>query len=189
MPANERTPRRNERPRARLPALWLAGAALLGATALGAFIVWGIARGTAQAGDSWRLIDARGNFSFRVPPDMEEVLVMGIDSYVGRYESAACRLDFDHGYYSDSLRTYGDRPEYAEEEAEVGGRTAKLVSFVQPEAADGFPFRAGISFADVGLPHRPPFGATRLTLFLRCRERPVLEVARPILRSVTFPAR
>jgi hypothetical protein len=117
-------------------------------------------------GDPWQRIDA-GPFSFLAPADMTRTPGRGIDSLVAEYENQDCRLSVDYGIYSNSLRELAGGPEFVEEETEIDGRPARLVSYVEPSpagsagtgesagpheaiSAEDFPYRSAIHFADLG---------------------------------------
>ena len=189
MPPNRSPTRLGANTLTRRATAWAVAGALVVALLLGDFAARSTDVRSQDAEDDWRLIDARGNFSFLLPPDMEPIEVIGFDSYVGEYRNDACHLSFDYGYYSNPLGDFGSESDYTEELTEVGGQPAKLVTFTEPDTSDGLPYRAAIHVADVGVPPRQPFGATRLTMFIRCREQGDLETAQRILRSIAVPER
>lgn len=135
----------------------------------------------------WQKIDAKGHFTFYVPPGMKAGDVRGIDSYVGAYRNAEMRVSFDYGWYSDPLNSYSKGPEYKESFVELSGRKAKLVTFIQPEVADGFRHMAAVHFEDVGVAKREGFGETKLTMRIICKHPDALETAKRVLRSIAFP--
>jgi hypothetical protein len=156
------------------------------------------------SGDPWQRIDA-GPFSFLAPADMTRTPRRGIDSLVAEYENQDCRLSFDYGIYSNSLRELAGRPEFAEEEAEIDGRAARLVSYVEPSPAgtvdtsgpagpegatsvEDFPYRTAVHFADLGpgLTVGDRVWPVKLTMVVSCRERSYREIALSILHSIIF---
>jgi len=50
----------------------------------------------------WKTIEV-GNYIFDVPSDFKLIEYESIDSYAGRIEGDSMGLDFDYGYYSNSL--------------------------------------------------------------------------------------
>ena len=82
-----------------------------------------------KVADGWRLVEASGwpgGFSLRLPQGWQLNELQGIDSYVGEIIGGGGRLNFDFGWYSNSL-VDDDDPQYIVTYEEIGGRRAKLV--------------------------------------------------------------
>lgn len=70
----------------------------------------------------WQTVRAGSAFTFRAPPDLKEVPVMGFDSFVGQYENDAFDVSFDYGRYSNPLTD----ADLVGKEVTVDGRKARL---------------------------------------------------------------
>ncbi len=102
--------------------------------------------------EGWREF-ARGRIRFTAPADLVERELQGIDSLVGSYESAAFRVDFDFGWYSDD--SFGGRYDGRTmrdgtlETTTVGGRPARLAAWSASNDAAGFTHGLGLYVPDV----------------------------------------
>ena len=79
----------------------------------------------ACADDSWQDVEV-GDLAFRLPPDVVDQEVQGIDSLVGQYEGGGLSVAFDYGIYStsfDELDEYGP----TETTVEVDGLEGRLL--------------------------------------------------------------
>lgn len=90
--------------KSRLLASWLIGIVASGLVGVGS-----VASEVARS--EWKAVDAKGRFSFAIPPDMAEQAAQGIDSYVGQYRNDGIQLSFDYGGYSDPLLRYSEELE------------------------------------------------------------------------------
>jgi hypothetical protein len=141
---------------------------------------------TVAAGDGWRRVD-EGVFSFSLPPDMERVPVQGIDSRVGQFRGPLCTLSFDYGFYSTSFPETARQPDYRESTTAIDGRAARILTATYADRADGLRYFAGLAIADVGVPARPPFGPTKLSMSVSCSAPEGQEIAVRIFDSLAFP--
>ena len=140
------------------------------------------------APNEWRVVDAKGRFSFSLPPDMEEQTVQGKDSYVGEYRSSNIQFSFDYGWYSDPLEHdyFPTQPEYQEANVAIGGKSAKIVTFHRAATDSGFPYVAAVYFPDV-LDGQTSVGMkTRLTMWADCKGQSEQEIAKKIFQSIRF---
>lgn len=129
----------------------------------------------------WQSVTVANRFGMRLPVDVKEQAVQGVDSLVRSYRGAGLALDCDYGWYSDPLK-YADKAKFERKEVAVGGKNAVLVTFEEEKADDGFPLRAGIHFPNV-----TGDGKVKLTIFVRCRDAEAQKTAKLVLQSVTFP--
>jgi len=134
---------------------------------------------TPAPGD-WQKIDAKGRFSFLIPPDIKPDTVQGIDSYIGQFQSSNMQINFDYGGHSDPLQ-YSDKSEYEETITKSDGRKAKLVTFHDPAMNQNLAYIAAIHFADLG------DGQTKLTMWVYGKGREEQIIATKILQSIKFP--
>lgn len=74
---------------------------------------------------SWQTIDADA-FTLSLPPGWKFNKLQGIDSYIGEFVGDGARLEFDYGWYSNSLAEDSD-PTYLVTYETIDGRRAKIV--------------------------------------------------------------
>lgn len=116
--------------------------------------------------EDWQTIRARTAFTFKAPPDLEQEVAQGVDSFVGRYVSPTLKLSFDFGWYSNAMDGEG----YTASWTRIDGRRARIV-------------RTG----DVMGVHFPELGAdTKLTMRVELHGAdPAL--VETIFRTIDFP--
>ena len=141
------------------------------------------AQGRAQAR---RVEISEAGLSIQLPAEMKEVPVKGIDSLVRMYESSELKLLMDYGAYSDSFKNIPDAATdlQIEEALIIDGRSAKLVTYVLASGAGGrpgFPYFAGIHFADLG--RGPRF---KLTFSASARTPEAQSLAEQIMKTIVF---
>jgi hypothetical protein len=118
-------------------------------------------------------------FGVMAPPGWTFQPLQGIDSYVGEISGDGMRLQFDYGYYSNSLQ-YDDDPSYVVTWETIGGWPAKLVRPLP--GVDGV---TGVYFADLG--NAPPFDMpTRFEISARGLTSAQQDVALEIFRTLRF---
>ena len=135
--------------------------------------------------EAWQNINADGYFTFKIPPDMKEIPVQGIDSYVGEYQGPTTQLQFDYGLYSGFLKEYSRKPDYKKTSLNVHGRKAKLITFYNEETTLEFPYVIAIHFPDLGIQSEE--GKTTLVVWVNCKTPEDYSVAERILKSIQFP--
>ncbi len=128
----------------------------------------------------WNKIDASGAFAFCLPGDMQKQPGTGIDSYAEEYWNQQIHFSFDYGMYSDSLEYYSSNPQYREEQIEISGKPAKLISFV--ESGDTFGYKTAVYWKDVGAGEQ-----THLGMRAHCQTEQDRDVGRKILLSTELP--
>lgn len=129
----------------------------------------------------WRRVEVPKAFALRLPPDVKEQKVQGIDSLVRQWRSASIELSCDYGWYSDPLKDQ-DKPKYERAELAVGGKNAVVVSWQDTQPSADFPFLLGIHFPNV-----TGDGKVKLTVFARCRDAEGAKLAKKIFETITFP--
>lgn len=156
-----------------------------------ATMVWwaGGAKATEPVPKDWKRIDANGTFTFFVPPDMEAEPVQGIDSYVGQYRGNSMRLYFDYGWYPGNFcdaRYTEQKPQHTDVTTQIGGETARLMTFHEPEPKmdHAFPYVAVVCFAELGTEERRP--KITLTMSVNGKGRAEQQIAEKIFRSIQF---
>ena len=132
---------------------------------------------------SWRNVRASA-FSLEVPCDFLKKPVQGIDSEVGMMESPTMVLSFDHGGYSSTLREFDSWPELRSEQASIGGKDARIITFRGTgDQWASHPFGAAVHFPDVGV---SPQGKAKLTILVKGKSATDQATATRIFRSVRF---
>jgi hypothetical protein len=144
---------------------------------------------TEPVPQDWKHIDANGKFTFFVPPDMEEEVVQGTDSYVGQYRSTNVRLYFDYGWWPGNLcdaRYTAQKPQHRDAATQIGGQPARLVTFYEPDPKmdHAFPHIAVVCFADLGT--EGPGQTITLTMWANGQGRAEQQTAAKIFRSIKF---
>lgn len=145
---------------------------------------------------TWRRIDARDAFSFRLPSRLQAKEVQGIDSYIGAYEDSTLRVSFDYGWYSGFTSERG-QSSYTKEEIEINGHRAILVSYRLEGAAalerEGFTYFTSVFFpAPVEDEDEDGDGiiadtTDELSMEAVCKTVRDCAVAHGIFKSVRFP--
>lgn len=156
-------------------------------------------------GDSWQQHDA-GPFSFRLPSDMVQTNRRGIDSLVAGFDGDTCRLMYDYGIYSDSLRlqNYGGKPEFMERTLTIDSRPARLITYLEDRPIGDFPYndrpaippfatpyRAAVHVADLGPSIRSTASRpvqNRLTMVVGCQDPAERDRMMAIFHSIEFDA-
>ena len=147
---------------------------------------------TEPVPQDWKRIDANGQFTFFVPPDMEAEAVQGTDSYVGQYRSTSLRLYFDYGWWPGDLcdaRYTEQKPQHTDVAAQIGGQRARLVTFYEPHPKmdHEFPYVAAVCFDDLGTEEMDQ--KITLTMWANGTGRAEQQIAETIFRSLQFSQR
>lgn len=121
-------------------------------------------------------------FNFYAPADTKTVPVQGIDSLVGRYQSASFSLNFDYGAYSSPLDEFKGKPGYNAHTERIDGKKAKIVTYSSPDAA---PFTEGVA---IHFPNVAKSGSwqTKLTMVAQCRTKANANQALTLFRTIKF---
>ncbi len=130
--------------------------------------------------DGWQQIQLGQHVTFFVPPELQPVSIQPVDSTMALYRSESCELVADYGRYADPLDDQAKQA-YAQEQAEIDARQAKLVSFVDPHRKDGFTSIAAVHFPRTGE------SGIRLTIQVACRTQGERDAAKRIFQTVRFP--
>lgn len=115
------------------------------------------------------------SFLFKVPIEMQEVEVQGIDSFVKRYESDTIMLSFDYGWYSNNFSDWPENTTF--EEVEIGGKLARIGT-VKYQFRDGFPYATQVHFKlddDV-----------KLSMFAACKTVVDVAIAHGVFGTIVF---
>lgn len=140
-----------------------------------------------SAPNGWQKVELR-YFSLVLPGDMKRADVEGIDSAVYEYVSAEITVDLDFGRYPADFSSYRREREFREEVVRIGGRRAEICTYLNDEdgtdiTARDKRFVAGANFLDTGLESHA------LTIWVSCKDRRDLDIAKTIFRSVRFANR
>lgn len=136
---------------------------------------------SSVATSDWKRIDLKA-FSFSLPPGMKEKIARGIDSIIWKYADDSMELVIDLGPYSRRPEVYETKPEYRQEQIEISGKKADMISF----HSDNPNFReqsyvAAVYFSEVGSTE------AKLSFTVHSKSRRGREVAEAIFRSIRFP--
>src|SRR5262245_23465567 len=77
--------------------------------------------------NGWKRLEL-DDFSFYIPPDLEDQKARGIDSAVWEFRNHAMSLSIDYGMYSNDLEFYKDQPDYHAEWLRIDGKKAKVAT-------------------------------------------------------------
>lgn len=139
--------------------------------------------------DGWE-VRRNDSFSFAGPPDLSEVPVQGVDSFVGRFESQELYISFDYGWYSDDSFDghlgRGNDSTFQVEEVRVNGRRARLGSYADNDHPRSHPFVYAAYFPDVLGTGEGEAGETKLYFRVSYKDAESKEIARLILTSIRF---
>jgi hypothetical protein len=91
---------------------------------------------------NWQIVDA-GTFTLSLPPGWKFNKLQGIDSYIGEFIGDGVKLEFDYGWYSNSLAEDND-PDHVVTYEIVDGYRAKIV---MPKVAGNG--TVGVYFSDL----------------------------------------
>jgi hypothetical protein len=122
----------------------------------------------------WTTVDSQ-KFKFSIPPDLKEVSIRGIDSFVGQYKGTNLSLSFDYGDYSDPLI----HCQGAAHVEEIDGKTAKIVTECYSRRGDSPRHGIGVHFPKLGRD-------TKLTVLVECNSTNDFETAKTIFRTIRF---
>ena len=125
---------------------------------------------------NWKKVNEH-YFEFYVPPDMEKVMVQGIDSHVGQYQNKSITLNFDYGLYSDPLNYVSKQPQ---ESVEIDGHQARIVRY---KDADG---RFIMAVHIPAILREREYVGPKLTMFSSCASQTDFDTVREIYYSVRF---
>jgi hypothetical protein len=133
-------------------------------------------------GDDWQTIDA-GDFSFRLPPGVEDQEAQGIDSLVGQYDGAGLSVSYDYGGYTNDLSEVAATG--TTEDIQVSGLAGRLIT---SEAADtagyAHPYLTGLYVETAEAGDAPPGTGAALGLSVGFDEGTLVPVADCIVRSM-----
>ncbi|MFN8439607.1 MAG: hypothetical protein U0175_02500 [Caldilineaceae bacterium] len=132
----------------------------------------------------WYRVNVPDRFSFYLPPGMQMIPVMGVDSIVGQYNSDTLELSFDYGWYSGSV-SMPDKPEYKEVWTEIDHAQAQVVTFHDAGSGQHFKYVAAIYFPQP----RPETESTKgdkLNIWVFCKTPNEQEVALQIFQTIKF---
>ena len=153
----------------------------------------GGANATEPLPQDWKRIDAEGKFTFSVPPDMEAEVAQGTDSYVGQYRGNSLRLYFDYGWWPGNFcdaRYTAQKPQHTDVTTQIGGQTARLVTFYEPapKMDHEFPYVAVVCFAELGTEEITEEIRQKITLTMWAngKGRAEQQTAEKIFRSIQF---
>ncbi len=130
---------------------------------------------------TWQTIDANGRFSFKIPGDMTEEAVRGIDSYVEKYIGHGMEIAFDYGMYGGLQTNRQEQDEYWEIEKTIGGYDAVMYGHRNAYESQFGHYMATVVFLDVS------DGDNKLVLTVYYENSENVLLAREILESVKFP--
>lgn len=130
---------------------------------------------------NWQLTEASEAFSLHLPPGWNLRELQGIDSYVGEIAGDDVRLQFDYGWYSNSLAEDND-PDHDVSYEDIDGRRAKLVR--PKEGSGGI---TGVYFEQVNS-EESGFGVNRLAISGTGLTNRQQETAFTIFRTIRFPS-
>jgi hypothetical protein len=105
---------------------------------------------------SWTSVRHAAAFALCVPPSLVKGAGIGIDSVAEDYVGPGVRFGLDFGAYTDPLTSYGEKPEFREEQLAVDGHAARLVTYREP----------AVPSAENGAPASPDAAALPLHLAL-----------------------
>jgi hypothetical protein len=133
----------------------------------------------ATPADNARTVHATGAFSLRIPHDVRQVPVQGIDSAVDQFEGPGYKLLFDYGGFSCGLPD--PVPGQSSETVEIDGRTATLVRFrdADPER----PVKLTAVFTGLGATREHP---VCLTAHAECTDDAACDGARSVFSTIDF---
>jgi hypothetical protein len=140
--------------------------------------------GQTNIPDGWRKVEAEGQLTFYLPPDMKQANVHGIENLYQAYSNG--RMKFSFVYEPDAVLAYEDREsqfgrDYQEIKTEVDGRPAFLFIY-RREAQEGRPLshNADVYVGDL------PRAQVKLWMWASSPSVDDLEIARRIFKSVEF---
>jgi hypothetical protein len=137
----------------------------------------------------WQKIDAKGHFTFHLPPDMKQSSLEGCEgcAWDGVYSDARIKLRAeytprdDEEHAQEYVQEYLDKqPEYAQELTEIDGRKAKIRSLRLKDSATGMSFFAEARYYE-------PDGKLLARMRATCKDRQDVEIAKQIFRTADFP--
>ena len=137
----------------------------------------------------WKSVDAKGEFSFSLPKDMEPHPIQGQDSYVGEYRSSTTLLNFDYGWYPIDLcdaKYSGAKPQFEQAATAIDGRRARVMTFHDPNRKYDaeFPYVAAVCFDDLGTELGQK---VTLSMWTYCKGNAEQEISKKIFYSIKFP--
>ncbi len=126
-----------------------------------------------------------GKFVMQHPPGFQPVAVHGIDSNVGMFRGADdnAQVTYDLGWYSNDLSA--DSTIFAEYQrcaAEIGGRTATVVTGTLRDAPDGRRFVAAAAWRNIDNSAQP----VHLTVWNTARDAATRDTLAAVLQTVRF---
>lgn len=124
-----------------------------------------------------------GAFWMQAPPTWTYSKGQGIDSAVGRFDSAGVSMDFDFGMYSDPLRIPAGATDVKEHALKVDGLPARQVSYIMHAAATTPVHYLGLHVPQV---RTTSMGKQKLTLLAQSAEALPLKKAAAVMATIRF---
>jgi hypothetical protein len=135
-------------------------------------------------GEDWQTIEA-GDFSFRLPPGVEDQEAQGIDSQVGQYDGAGLSVSYDYGGYTNDLSDVAATG--TTEDVQVSGLGGRLITSAAADTAGySHPFMTGLYVQTAVAGEAPPGTGAALGLSVGFDDGTLVPVADCIVRSVEF---
>jgi len=99
--------------------------------------------------EKWQTINANDKFSFKLPPEIIKQEIQQTDSFVQQYIGRNMLVSFDYGWYSEPLIGKESEPEYFEEERQIDGKQAKIISYRTYQESSFGGYYLGASFRNI----------------------------------------
>jgi hypothetical protein len=142
--------------------------------------------GASCPADGWQTIDA-GDFSFRLPPGVEDQEAQGVDSQVGLYEGHGLSVAYDYGSYTNDFSEAAARG--TTEEVTINGLDGRLnVSDSASNAGFALPFDTAVYVINDQASDKPATTGAALGLSVTFADESAAPGAECIVRSVDFEA-
>jgi hypothetical protein len=132
--------------------------------------------------ENWQKIAVEGKFSFRLPPDMKQTNVSGVESLMREYKSDKMRVYFvyqPYSYLSHDSRMLEGKKDYREVTFKIDGKPATLFSY---SIAEDSPLRFMTELYVGDWAH----DQVELIMVAEPKNVAELETAKMILKSVRF---
>lgn len=122
---------------------------------------------------NWQVIATSADFSFRLPPELREVQVQPVDSYVALYQATNMAVMFDYGMYSAHADTTDEM---------IDGKRARILTASSESDLNGqhYAYYAEVRFDDIGR------GIDNLSMHAYCKTPEDVENAKVVFRSIDF---
>jgi hypothetical protein len=132
--------------------------------------------------ENWQKITIEGKFSFRLPPEMKQTNVSGVESLMREYKSDKMRVYFVHepySYLSHDSRMLEGKKDYREVVFKIDGKPATLFSY---SIAEDSPLRFMTELYVGDWAH----DEVELIMVAETQNAANLDTAKMILKSVCF---